>query len=125
MNVNQYFTQVLNSSVLDNLLNTSNCDEKILELDELYCSHGDTVHYDKNPKVFSDCEGSFMFDAKDTPYLDLQMMYSACNFGYKNKRVTDAVIDQMQTLPQLTPKFIQPYKSLLSEKMARMIEKRC
>ena len=99
-------------------------DEKVKELDNEYTSWGDTVHYSKNPKVFRACEGSYMFDDKDTPYLDLQMMYSACNFGYKNKRITDAVINQMQTLPQLTPKFIQPYKSLLSEKMAKMIEKR-
>ena len=87
-------------------------DEKVRELDDKYTSWGDTVHYSANPKVFRACEGSYMFDSKDTPYLDLQMMYSSCNFGYKNQRVTDAVIDQMNTLPQLTPKFIQPYKSL-------------
>ena len=99
-------------------------DERVRELDNEWTSWGDTVHYSKNPKVFRACEGSYMFDSKDTPYLDLQMMYSACNFGYKNQRITDAVINQMNTLPQLTPKFIQPYKSLLSEKMAKMIEKR-
>ena len=99
-------------------------DEEVKALDKEYCSWGDTVHYSKDPKVFAGCEGSFMYDSKDTPYLDLQMMYSACNFGYKNKRITDAVIDQMNTLPQLTPKFIQPYKSLLSAKMAKMIEDR-
>lgn len=103
---------------------TNITDEQVRELDNEYTSWGDTVHYSKNPKVFRGCEGSYMFDSKDTPYLDLQMMYSACNFGYKNQRITNAVINQMQTLPQLTPKFIQPYKSLLSEKMAKMIEKR-
>jgi len=103
---------------------TSITDEKVRELDNEWTSWGDTVHYSKNPKVFRACEGSYMFDSKDIPYLDLQMMYSACNFGYKNQRITNAVIDQMNTLPQLTPKFIQPYKSLLSEKMAKMIEKR-
>ena len=99
-------------------------DEEIKALDSEYTSWGDTVHYSKNPKVFKGCEGSYMYDSKDIPYLDLQMMYSACNFGYKNKRITDAVVDQMSTLPQLTPKFIQPYKSLLSEKMSKMIEAR-
>ena len=99
-------------------------DEKTLELDSIYSSWGDTVHYSSNPKVFRGCEGSYMYDSKDIPYLDLQMMYSACNFGYKNKRITDAVIDQMNTLPQMTPKFIQPYKSMLAQKMATMIEKR-
>ena len=99
-------------------------DLQVKELDKEYSSWGDTVHYSPDPKVFRACEGSFMFDSKDTPYLDLQMMYSSCNFGYKNKRITDAVIDQMNKMPQLTPKFLQPYKALLSEKMSKMIEKR-
>ena len=112
--------------ILSNNQNKTNSvsDEKIRELDDIYSSWGDTVHYSKNPKVFRACEGSYMYDSKDIPYLDLQMMYSSCNFGYKNQRITNAVINQMETLPQLTPKFIQPYKSLLSEKMAKMIEER-
>ena len=44
--------------------------------------------------------------------------------GYRNKRITNAVIDQMQTMPQMTPKFLQPYKSLLAEKMEKLIEAR-
>ena len=99
-------------------------DEEVKELDEEYSSWGDTVHYSNNPKVFSGCEGSFMYDSKDTPYLDLQMMYSSCNFGYKNKRIIEAVVDQMNTLPQLTPKFLQQYKSLLSKKMVELIYER-
>ena len=99
-------------------------DREVKQLDYMYSSWGDTVHYSADPKVFRACEGSYMYDANDTPYLDLQMMYSSCNFGYKNKRITDAVIDQMNTMPQLTPKFLQPYKALLSEKMAKMIEQR-
>ncbi len=99
-------------------------DDEVKLLDEQYSSWGDTVHYSKDPKVFRGCDGSFMYDSKDVPYLDLQMMYSACNFGYKNKRITEAVIDQMNTLPQLTPKFLQQYKSLLSKKMANLIEDR-
>lgn len=99
-------------------------DEEIKKYDEKYCSWGDTVHYSKNPKVFRSCEGSYVYDLKETPYLDLQMMYSACNFGYKNKRIINSVIEQMNTLPQLTPKFLHKYKSLLSKKMADLIETR-
>ncbi len=99
-------------------------DEKIQLTDNEYSSWGDTVHYSNNPKVFRGCDGSYMFDSKDTPYLDLQMMYSACNFGYKNRRITEAVINQLNTLPQLTPKFLHQYKALLSEKMSKIIEKR-
>ena len=99
-------------------------DEQVKALDAEYSSWGDTVHYSKNPKVFRSCDGSFMYDSKEIPYLDLQMMYSACNFGYKNRRITEAVINQMNTLPQLTPKFLQQYKATLSKKMADLIEQR-
>ena len=87
-------------------------DEEVKRLDNEYSSWGDTVHYSSDPKVFRACEGSYMYDSKDIPYLDLQMMYSAANFGYRNKRVTNAVIDQMNTMPQLTPKFLHQYKSI-------------
>lgn len=99
-------------------------DDEIKKYDEKYCSWGDTVHYSKDPKVFRSCEGSYMYDSKDIPYLDLQMMYSACNFGYKNQRITNSVIEQMNTLPQMTPKFLHQYKSLLAKKMVDLITQR-
>lgn len=92
-------------------------DSEISELDKEYCSFGDTVHYSSNPKIFRGCEGSFMYDAKDIPYLDLQMWYASCNFGYKNKRISDAVINQIMTLPQIAPKFIYDYKPMLAKKI--------
>ncbi len=99
-------------------------DEEIRELDSKYCSWGDTTHYSKYPKIFRDCEGSFMFDSEDIPYLDLQMWYASCNFGYKNKRITNAVINQIQTLPQIAPKYLYDYKVLLAEKISQANELR-
>jgi len=105
-------------------LTASVSDTEIKNLDNEYCSYGDTVHYSANPKIFRDCEGTFMFDTKEIPYLDLQMWYASCNLGYKNKRVADAVIDQINTMPQIAPKFLYDYKVLLSEKIAKANEKR-
>lgn len=101
-----------------------NEDIELLEKDSKYCSFADTAHYAKTPKVFKACEGSYMYDSEDTPYLDLQMYFSAANFGYKNQRIIDAVIDQMNTLPQITPKYVHKYKVLLSEKLCLACEKR-
>ena len=81
-------------------------DDEIRELDNEYCSWGDTAHYSEEPKIFSSCDGSYMYDSNDTPYLDLQMWYASCNLGYKNKRVSEAVIDQINTMPGIAPKFI-------------------
>lgn len=99
-------------------------DKDILEKDSKYCSYADTAHYAKSPKVFCNCEGSYMYDSNDIAYLDLQMYFSAANFGYKNKRIIEAVIDQMNTLPQITPKYIHKYKVLLSEKLCKACEQR-
>ena len=63
---------------------------ELLALEEKYCSHGDTVHYTNPPKIFERCEGSFLFDAEGRAFLDLQMWYSAVNFGYRNPRLDAA-----------------------------------
>ena len=60
--------------------------EDLLERDSRYCSYGDTVHYANPPKIFSGCDGSYLFDDAGTPYLDLQMWYSAVNFGLLAQR---------------------------------------
>jgi len=54
------------------------------ELEARYCSHGDTVHYLPDPEFFERCEGSFLYDREGREFLDLQMWYSAVNFGYRN-----------------------------------------
>lgn len=96
-------------------------DEEMLAIDSEYCSHGDTIHYDEVPVIFRDCEGTFMYNTEGTPYLDLQMWFASCNLGYKNKMVTDAVIDQINTMPQIGSRWLYDYKALLSEKIAKSI----
>ena len=62
-------------------------DQILLEKEAKYCSYGDTVHYIEPPRIFSRCEGSYVWDTEDQAYLDLQMWYSAVNFGYANPRL--------------------------------------
>ena len=98
--------------------------EQVLEKDKRYCSYGDTVHYADPPKVFSRCDGSYLFDENDTPYLDLQMWYSAVNFGYKNRRLNDALKRQIDTLPQLACQYLHAEKVELAEALCRLMEQR-
>jgi 4-aminobutyrate aminotransferase-like enzyme len=97
--------------------------QQLLELDSKYCSFGDTVHYYNPPKIFSDCDGSYLFDEKGTPYLDLQMWYSAVNFGYKNKRLNDALKKQIDKLPQLACQYLHKEKIELSTRISQYCEK--
>ena len=89
-----------------------------------YCSHGDTVHYVTPPKVFTGCQGSYMFDAEGTPYLDLQMWYSAVNFGYKNERLANVMKQQLDTLPQVASQYLHPTKIELAKWIAQDAERK-
>lgn len=87
-----------------------------------YCSFGDTVHYVTPPKVFTGCDGSYMFDAEGTPYLDLQMWYSAVNFGYRNRRLLDVMRKQLDVLPQVASQYLHPTKIELAKWIAQDME---
>ncbi len=93
----------------------------LLEIENRVCSHGDTVHYADRPKIFERSEGSYLYDGNDTPYLDLQMWYSAVNLGYGNQRVIDAVIAQLDKLPQIASQYLHREKiELAAEIVASM-----
>ena len=97
---------------------------ELLDLEGRYCSHGDTVHYTNPPKIFDGCEGSFLFDLEGRPYLDLQMWYSAVNFGYRNQRLNEAVRRQLDRLPQVASQYLHREKIELAAMLARGIEQR-
>ena len=99
-------------------------DEELASIDKEYCTYGDKIHAEANPKVFRDCNGVFMYDSERTPFLDLEMWFASCNLGYKNKRIRDAVVNQIDTLPQISSHFQYDYKVLLSEKIAKANIKR-
>jgi 4-aminobutyrate aminotransferase / (S)-3-amino-2-methylpropionate transaminase / 5-aminovalerate transaminase len=93
-------------------------EEALREKEAKYCSQGDTVHYSPVPKFFQHCEGSFLYDRENKPYLDLQMWYSAVNFGYRNQTIIDALKAQLDRLPQLACQYLHEEKVLVSEKLA-------
>lgn len=99
-------------------------EEEILDLESRYCSFGDTVHYSKVPKIFEKCEGSWLYDMYDRPYLDMQMWYSAVNLGYKNKDIEEAHNLQMSRLPQLACQYLHKEKVLLAAALSMETEKR-
>ena len=95
-----------------------------MDLESKYCSHGDTVHYTNPPKIFERCEGSFIYDTAGREYLDLQMWYSAVNFGYRNRRLNNAVMRQLETLPQVASQYLHREKIELATIIAQDAEKK-
>ncbi len=97
---------------------------ELLEDEARYCSFGDTVHYVDPPKIFESCRGSYLFDAYGVPYLDLQMWYSAVNFGYANPRLNEVLKQQLYRLPQVASQYLHPSKIQLAKKLAEDMQKK-
>jgi 4-aminobutyrate aminotransferase / (S)-3-amino-2-methylpropionate transaminase / 5-aminovalerate transaminase len=99
-------------------------DADLLADEARYCSFGDTVHYSEPPQIFTNCEGSYLYDAAGTPFLDLQMWYSAVNFGYANQRLNNVLKHQIDTLPQVASQYLHPTKIELAKVIAQDAEKK-
>src|SRR5450432_223282 len=97
-------------------------EDALLALEDRVCSHGDTVHYAKTPKIFDRCQGSYLYDLHGREYLDLQMWYSAVNLGYANPTVTAALQAQMKRLPQLACQYLHREKIELAQMICENIE---
>lgn len=98
--------------------------DNLLALEAKYCSWGDTVHYAKELNIFKKAEGIYLYDQNGIEYLDLQMWYSAANFGYKNPRLNEALKKQIDTLPQLACQYLHEEKIQLATKIAEYMEKK-
>ena len=92
---------------------------QLLQDEARYCSFGDTVHYADPPKIFTGCNGSYLYDDKGTEFLDLQMWYSAVNFGYRNERLNNVVKKQLDLLPQVASQYLHPSKIELAKLIAQ------
>ena len=99
-------------------------EDELLALEAQYCSHGDTVHYTNPPKMFERCEGSYIYDGQGRQFLDLQMWYSAVNFGYANPRLNNAVKKQLDRLPQVASQYLHREKIELATIIAQDAEKK-
>ena len=96
---------------------------ELLRLEAQYCSWGDTVHYAEKLDIFDRAEGIYLYDAYGKAFLDLQMWYSAANFGYKNTRLNNVLKRQIDKLPQLACQYLHAEKILLAAKIAQLMEK--
>jgi len=93
-------------------------------LEARYCSWGDTVHYLDHPKFFEACDGSYMYDAEGRAFLDLQMWYSAVNFGYRNPRLNAVAHRQLDRLPQVASQYLHREKVELAAMIAQDAERK-
>ena len=93
-------------------------DAQLLADEAKYSSFGDTVHYVDPPKIFRSCAGSYMYDSAGVPFLDLQMWYSAVNFGYANPRLNNVLKAQIDLLPQVASQYLHQTRIELARTIA-------
>ena len=93
-------------------------DAELLADEAKYSSFGDTVHYVDPPKIFRSCSGSYMVDTAGVPFLDLQMWYSAVNFGYANQRLNNVLKAQIDLLPQVASQYLHQSRIELAKTVA-------
>ena len=98
-------------------------EDELLKLESKYCSWGDTVHYVQRPNIFERSKGIYLYDMHGTEFLDLQMWYSAGNFGYGNERINSALKKQIDRLPQLACQYLHREKILLASALSKKCEK--
>lgn len=96
----------------------------ISELEQLYCSQGDTSARHQPKKYFTSGSGSYLFDHAGTKFLDMQMCNSAANFGYRNPMFEEIFCQQAKRLPSLSGEFMCEEQVLLSEKICKYMEQR-
>lgn len=92
---------------------------ELLGLEKAYCSYGDTVHYADNPKIFTGCKDSYLWDDAGEKFFDLQMWYSAVNLGYANPAINDALKSQIDSLPQIASQYLHKGKIELAARIAQ------
>jgi 4-aminobutyrate aminotransferase-like enzyme len=105
-------------NVYDKNVNVVIDDAQLLADEAKYSSFGDTVHYVDPPKIFRRCEGSYMYDSANVPFLDLQMWYSAVNFGYANPRLNGVLKRQIDLLPQVASQYLHQTRIELAKVVA-------
>lgn len=97
---------------------------KIDQIEQKYCSQGDTSARHNPKKYFTNGQGSFLYDAAGTAFLDMQMCNSSANFGYQHPAFEGALLHQLKTLPSLSSEFMCDAQVLLAEKICTYMENR-
>lgn len=108
---------------IDNSSEVQLSEDELLKLELKYCSWGDTVHYVSRPNIFRRAKDSYLYDIFGTEYLDLQMWYSAANFGYNNERLNNVLKAQIDRLPQLACQYLHEEKIRLAAELGGRMDR--
>lgn len=91
--------------------------ETIKQYDIDYLFHSWQVQPKKKRTVIVKAEGVFLWDSDGKRYYDMASQSTSCNIGHANKKVQQAMKDQIDTLIGIGPAFACEAKSALAKRV--------
>jgi ornithine--oxo-acid transaminase len=102
------FKEYLSLSLMQSTIDQSMNSQAYIELEDKYGAH----NYHPLPVVLAKGEGVYVWDVEGKQYFDFLSAYSAVNQGHAHPKITQALIDQAQTLALTSRAF---YNNCLGE----------
>jgi len=96
--------------------------DKLMEIEQRYCSQGDTSGKRNPKKYFTAANGNFLYDEYGVAYLDMQMLNGSACFGYQHPVFHDKLLSQAAIMPGLAPEFMNENRVMLSAKICEYMK---
>ncbi len=94
--------------------------DAILDLNKKYTYTSWAAQADVNPIVVEKAEGVYFWDYKGKKYIDFSSQLVLTNIGHGDKRVQDAIVEQMQKFNFIYPGLASEVRGKLGKKLAEI-----
>lgn len=94
--------------------------EEVKEKSLKYNLHSWSVQSQLDPKVITEAEGIYFYDADGKKYFDMSSQLVNVNIGHGNQKVIGAIKDQLDKLPFIGPAFATDAKSEAAKKIVEV-----
>jgi taurine---2-oxoglutarate transaminase len=96
--------------------------KNVVELDKKYNQHP-WLTGNVNPVPIKRAEGIYFWDYDDKKYFDMSSQLVNVNLGYGNRKIIDAIKEQVEILPYVAPAYAVDKKSELARKIIEISPK--
>lgn len=91
----------------------------IKEKDKMYNLHSWSAQASLDPKVITKAEGIYFWDEEGNKYFDMSSQLVNSNIGHGNKKIIQAIKDQADTIPFISPAFAIDVRSEAAEAVVK------
>jgi taurine--2-oxoglutarate transaminase len=95
-------------------------EEDYAQMEKTYVMRTWAAQRNVNVLPIKDAEGAYFTDINDKKYMDFSSQLIASNYGHKNPKVNQAIIDQLNTYSYVAPALGAPVRAKLAKKLAEI-----